>query len=123
MSDYSSDVSKIEHIIEDARNGKMFILVDHEERENEGDLIIPGQMATPNAINFMATYGRGLICLALSSEQINKLKIPLMASTNSSRHETAFTVSIESREGVTTGISAKDRSKTISVAINPQVRS
>ena len=123
MSDYSSDVSKIEHIIEDARNGKMFILVDHEDRENEGDLIIPGQMATPNAINFMATYGRGLICLALSSEQINKLKIPLMASTNSSRHETAFTVSIESREGVTTGISAKDRAKTISVAINPQVLS
>ena len=123
MSDSSSDVSKIEHIIEDARNGKMFILVDHEDRENEGDLIIPGQMATPNAINFMAKHGRGLICLALSSEQINKLKIPLMASTNSSRHETAFTVSIESREGVTTGISAQDRAKTISVAINPQVRS
>ena len=100
----------------------MFILVDHEERENEGDLVIPGQMATPNAVNFMATHGRGLICLALPSEQIDKLKLPLMAATNSSRHETAFTVSIEAREGVTTGISAHDRAKTISVAINPQVR-
>ena len=116
------EISSIQSIIEDARNGKMFILVDHEERENEGDLVIPGQMATPNAVNFMATYGRGLICLALPSEQIEKLKLPLMAATNSSRHETAFTVSIEAREGVTTGISAHDRAKTISVAINPQVR-
>ncbi len=116
------EISSIESIIEDARNGKMFILVDHEERENEGDLVIPGQMATPNAVNFMATHGRGLICLALPSEQIEKLKLPLMAATNSSRHETAFTVSIEAREGVTTGISAHDRAKTISVAINPQVR-
>ena len=92
------------------------------ERMRE-DLVIPGQMATPNAVNFMATYGRGLICLATShSEQIDKLKLPLMAATNSSRHETAFTVSIEAREGVTTGISAHDRAKTISVAINPQVR-
>ena len=123
MSSTSADISAIENIIEDARNGKMFILVDHEDRENEGDLIIPGQMATPNAINFMAKHGRGLICLALTSEQIDKLKIPLMTSTNSSRHETAFTVSIESREGVTTGISAHDRAKTVSVAINPQVRS
>ena len=116
------EISSIQSIIEDARNGKMFILVDHEERENEGDLVIPGQMATPNAVNFMATHGRGLICLALPSEQIDKLKLPLMAATNSSRHETAFTVSIEAREGVTTGISAHDRAKTISVAINPQVR-
>ena len=117
----SVDVSSIEEVIEDARNGKMFILVDHEDRENEGDLIIPGQMATPNAVNFMATYGRGLICLALTSDQIERLNLPLMTSTNSSRHETAFTISIEASEGVTTGISAHDRAKTISVAINPHV--
>ena len=116
------EISSIQSIIEDARNGKMFVLVDHEDRENEGDLVIPGQMATPNAVNFMATNGRGLICLALPSEQIEKLRLPLMAATNSSRHETAFTVSIEAREGVTTGISAHDRAKTISVAINPNVR-
>ena len=116
------EISSIQSIIEDARNGKMFILVDHQDRENEGDLVIPGQMATPNAVNFMATHGRGLICLALPSEQIDKLKLPLMAATNSSRHETAFTVSIEAREGVTTGISAHDRAKTISVAIGPNVR-
>ena len=122
MKEQSVEISSTQSIIEDARNGKMFILVDHEDRENEGDLVIPGQMATPNAVNFMATHGRGLICLALPSEQIDKLKLPLMAATNSSRHETAFTVSIEAREGVTTGISAHDRSKTISVAINPQVR-
>ena len=122
MKEQSVEISSTQSIIDDARNGKMFILVDHEDRENEGDLVIPGQMATPNAVNFMATYGRGLICLALPSEQIDKLKLPLMAATNSSRHETAFTVSIEAREGVTTGISAHDRAKTISVAINPQVR-
>ena len=122
MKEQGVEISSTQSIIDDARNGKMFILVDHEERENEGDLVIPGQMATPNAVNFMATYGRGLICLALPSEQIDKLKLPLMAATNSSRHETAFTVSIEAREGVTTGISAHDRAKTISVAINPQVR-
>ncbi len=122
MKEQGVEISSTQSIIDDARNGKMFILVDHEERENEGDLVIPGQMATPDAVNFMATYGRGLICLALPSEQIDKLKLPLMAATNSSRHETAFTVSIEAREGVTTGISAHDRAKTISVAINPQVR-
>ena len=122
MKEQGVEISSTQSIIDDARNGKMFILVDHEERENEGDLVIPGQMATPNAVNFMATYGRGLICRALPSEQIDKLKLPLMAATNSSRHETAFTVSIEAREGVTTGISAHDRAKTISVAINPQVR-
>ena len=122
MKEQAVEISSTQSIIDDARNGKMFILVDHEDRENEGDLVIPGQMATPNAVNFMATYGRGLICLALPSEQIDRLKLPLMASNNSSRHETAFTVSIEAREGVTTGISAYDRAKTISVAINPQVR-
>ncbi len=119
---YREVISPVEDIIEDARNGRMFILVDHEDRENEGDLVIPAQMATPDAVNFMATHGRGLICLALTSEQTDKLGVPMMASSNSSRHETPFTVSIEAREGVTTGISAHDRAHTVSVAINPQVR-
>ncbi|PRX35314.1 3,4-dihydroxy 2-butanone 4-phosphate synthase / GTP cyclohydrolase II [Meinhardsimonia xiamenensis] len=119
QEDYHAAISPIEEIIEDARNGRMFILVDHEDRENEGDLVIPAQMATPEAINFMATHGRGLICLALTGERIDQLGLPLMASTNSSRHETAFTVSIEAREGVTTGISAHDRALTIAVAIDP----
>ncbi|WP_179209091.1 MULTISPECIES: 3,4-dihydroxy-2-butanone-4-phosphate synthase [unclassified Haematobacter] len=116
---YSDAVSSIEEIIDDARNGRMFILVDHEDRENEGDLVIPAQMATPSAINFMATYGRGLICLALTGDRIDALKLPLMSANNSTRHETAFTVSIEAREGVTTGISAHDRARTVSVAIDP----
>ncbi|MDA7551642.1 3,4-dihydroxy-2-butanone-4-phosphate synthase [Rhodobacteraceae bacterium] len=116
--DYHNAVSSIEEIIEDARNGKMFILVDHEDRENEGDLVIPAQMATPDAINFMATHGRGLICLTLTSERIDQLGLQLMSTHNSSRHETAFTISIEAREGVTTGISAHDRARTISVAID-----
>tara|TARA_B100000676_G_C18088847_1_gene857602 strand:- start:5432 stop:6565 length:1134 start_codon:yes stop_codon:yes gene_type:complete len=115
----SKILSPIKDIIEDARNGKMYILVDDEERENEGDLVIPAQMATPEAINFMAKYGRGLICLSLTPERIRELELPLMASRNNSRHQTAFTVSIEAREGVTTGISASDRARTISVAINP----
>ena len=111
-------ISSIEDIIDDARNGRMFILVDHEDRENEGDLVIPAQMATPDAINFMATHGRGLICLTLTAERIEALGLPLMASNNSSRHETAFTTSIEAREGVTTGISAHDRAHTVAVAID-----
>lgn len=115
---YTDAISSIEEIIEDARNGRMFILVDHEDRENEGDLVIPAQMATPDAINFMATHGRGLICLTLTGERIDALDLPLMASQNSSRHETAFTVSIEAREGVTTGISAADRARTVAVAID-----
>ena len=109
-------ISLAEEIIEDARNGRMFILVDHEDRENEGDLVIPAQMATPDAINFMAKYGRGLICLTLPKDRIEALGLPLMASSNSSRHETAFTVSIEARDGVTTGISAHDRARTVAVA-------
>ena len=116
--DWSDAISPIEEIIEDARNGKMFVLVDHEDRENEGDLVIPAQMATPDAINFMAKHGRGLICLTLTSERIDALDLPLMASHNSSRHETAFTISIEAREGVTTGISAADRARTVSTAID-----
>ncbi|MXO59678.1 3,4-dihydroxy-2-butanone-4-phosphate synthase [Altererythrobacter salegens] len=108
----------IEEIIDEARNGRMFILVDDEDRENEGDLIIPAQMATPDAINFMATHGRGLICLALTGERVESLGIPPMSRKNGTRHETAFTISIEAREGVTTGISAADRARTISVAID-----
>ena len=115
-----NSISSIEEIISDARQGKMFILVDHKDRENEGDLVIPAEKATPEAINFMATHGRGLICLALTSERLDALGLPLMAASNSSRHETAFTVSIEAREGVTTGISAHDRAKTISVAIDSE---
>ena len=118
-SDYSDAISSVEEIIDDARNGRMYILVDHEDRENEGDLVIPAQMCTPAAINFMATHGRGLICLSLPSARIEALGLPLMSPKNSSRHETAFTLSIEAREGVTTGISAADRARTISVAIDP----
>jgi 3,4-dihydroxy 2-butanone 4-phosphate synthase/GTP cyclohydrolase II len=117
--DWGTAISPIEDIIEDARNGRMFILVDHEDRENEGDLVIPAQMCTPAAINFMATHGRGLICLAMPAARIEALGLPLMSPKNSSRHETAFTLSIEAREGVTTGISAHDRARTISVAIDP----
>lgn len=117
--DWGTAISSIEEIIEDARNGRMFILVDHEDRENEGDLVIPAQMCTPQAVNFMATHGRGLICLALPAHRIEALGLPLMSPKNSSRHETAFTLSIEAREGVTTGISAHDRARTISVAIDP----
>jgi 3,4-dihydroxy 2-butanone 4-phosphate synthase/GTP cyclohydrolase II len=111
-------VSPIEDIIEDARNGRMFILVDDEGRENEGDIVIPAQMATPAAINFMAKHGRGLICLALTRQRVEQLQLPLMPQLNSSRLQTAFTVSIEAREGVTTGISASDRARTIAVAID-----
>jgi 3,4-dihydroxy 2-butanone 4-phosphate synthase/GTP cyclohydrolase II len=118
-TDYTDAISSIDEILDDARNGRMFILVDHEDRENEGDLVIPAQMATPEAINFMAMHGRGLICLTLTSERIDALGLPLMASYNSSRHETAFTISIEAREGVTTGISAQDRALTVAVAIDP----
>tara|TARA_B100001939_G_scaffold347858_1_gene371001 strand:- start:9655 stop:10794 length:1140 start_codon:yes stop_codon:yes gene_type:complete len=112
-------LSPIEDVLEDAKNGRMFILVDDEDRENEGDLIIPAQMATPEAINFMAKYGRGLICLALTRERADELGLEMMSRDNGTRHQTAFTVSIEAAEGVTTGISAADRSHTIAVAIDP----
>ncbi len=112
-------LSAIEDVIEDVRNGKMIILVDEEDRENEGDLVIPAQMATPDAINFMAKHGRGLICLSLTSERVRQLGLGPMAKENRARHQTAFTVSIEAREGVTTGISAHDRAHTITVAIDP----
>ncbi len=117
-NNYRDVISSVEEIIEDARNGRMFVLIDHEDRENEGDLVIPAQMATPDAINFMATHGRGLICLALTSQRVDQLGLELMSTNNSSRHETAFTISIEAREGVTTGISAHDRARTVAVAID-----
>jgi 3,4-dihydroxy 2-butanone 4-phosphate synthase / GTP cyclohydrolase II len=109
-------LASVEEIIEEARNGRMYILVDDEDRENEGDLIIPAQMATPAAINFMAMHGRGLICLCLTSKRCDELGLSAMAANNGTRHETAFTISIEAREGVTTGISAADRARTIAVA-------
>ncbi|GGL79692.1 3,4-dihydroxy-2-butanone-4-phosphate synthase [Wenxinia marina] len=112
-------ISPIEEILADARAGKMFVLVDHEDRENEGDLVIPASFATPEAINFMARHGRGLICLALTADRVDALGLKLMVSNNASRHETAFTVSIEAREGITTGISAHDRARTVAVAIDP----
>ena len=107
-----------EEIINEARNGRMFILVDDQDRENEGDLVIPAQMATPEAINFMARHGRGLICLALTRERADQLGLEPMARSNRSRNETAFTVSIEAKEGISTGISAADRARTIAVAID-----
>jgi len=108
-----------EELIEEARNGRMFVLVDDEDRENEGDLIVPAQFATPDAVNFMARHARGLICLAITGQRVAELGLPLMSQLNGSRYQTAFTVSIEAREGVTTGISAADRAHTIAVAINP----
>lgn len=118
-TDCSNAISPIEAIIDDARNGRMYILVDHEDRENEGDLCIPAQWCTPQVINFMATHGRGLICLTLTGERVDQLGLPLMSAKNSSRHETAFTLSIEARDGVSTGISAADRALTVAVAIDP----
>jgi 3,4-dihydroxy 2-butanone 4-phosphate synthase/GTP cyclohydrolase II len=120
LSDNASEpvLVPIEQIIDEARNGRMFILVDDEDRENEGDLIIPAQMATPDAINFMATHGRGLICLALTPDRVAALGLQPMSRKNGTRHQTAFTTSIEAREGVTTGISAADRARTVSVAID-----
>jgi 3,4-dihydroxy 2-butanone 4-phosphate synthase/GTP cyclohydrolase II len=118
-TELSKYLSSAEELIEEARNGRMFILVDDEDRENEGDLVVPAQFATPDAINFMARHARGLICLALTQQRVEKLGLPLMSQQNGTRHQTAFTVSIEAREGVTTGISAADRAKTVAVAINP----
>ncbi len=118
----SSHLSPIEDIVEDARNGRMFVLIDDEDRENEGDLVIPAQMATPDAINFMAKHGRGLICLALTTARVKELGLSLMTQHNGTRHQTAFTVSIEAAEGVTTGISAADRARTVAVAINSSKR-
>jgi 3,4-dihydroxy 2-butanone 4-phosphate synthase/GTP cyclohydrolase II len=112
-------LSSIEEVVEDARNGRMFILVDAEERENEGDLVIPAQMATPDAINFMAKHGRGLVCLSVTAQRAAQLRLEYMARQNEARNRTAFTVSIEAREGIATGISAHDRARTIATAIDP----
>ena len=114
-------LSPTEELIEEARRGRMFILVDDEDRENEGDLVIPAQFATPDAINFMARHARGLICLAMTRARVESLGLPLMSQSNGTRHQTAFTVSIEAREGVSTGISAADRARTVAVAINPEM--
>ena len=119
QEDLSEFLSPISEVIEDIRNGKMVVVVDDEDRENEGDLIVAGQMATPDAINFMAKYGRGLICLAMTGDRVDHLGLSLMSSDNRSQFETAFTTSIEARDGVTTGISASDRARTIAVAIDP----
>ncbi|WP_051185836.1 3,4-dihydroxy-2-butanone-4-phosphate synthase [Magnetospirillum fulvum] len=119
VSAYRDYLSSIEDIVEDARQGRMFILIDDEDRENEGDLIIPAQFATADSINFMVKHCRGLVCLAMTRERIDHLGLKLMNSDNRSRLQTAFTVSIEARDGVTTGISAADRARTIEVAIDP----
>src|SRR5919204_3026734 len=111
--------SPIEEAIEEIRRGRMVVVCDDENRENEGDLTMAAQFATPEAINFMATHGRGLICLSLTPQRCEELGLDLMAAKNESPFKTAFTVSVEAREGVTTGISAADRSRTIQVAIDP----
>lgn len=118
-SEFHAAISSIEEIIEDARNGRMFIFVDAEDRENEGDLVIPATFATPEAVNFMARYGRGLVCLAMTQERAHALNLDMMTRNNRESMQTAFTVSIEAKEGVTTGISAHDRARTIAVAIDP----
>lgn len=117
---YRGALSSIEEVVAEARAGRMFILVDDENRENEGDLCIPAEMATAECINFMAMHARGLICLSMTRERVERLGLPLMSPRNETRHETAFTISIEAREGVTTGISAHDRARTIAVAIDPE---
>ena len=114
-----SPISSIEDIIEDARQGRPYILVDAEDRENEGDVIISAQFATPDQINFMAKHARGLVCLAITAERSKQLRLPPMSHENNAEHGTAFTISIEAREGVTTGISAHDRAHTVAVAIDP----
>jgi len=118
--DFSGFLASTAEIIEEARQGRMVILVDDEDRENEGDLVIPAECAGPDAVNFMARHGRGLICLALDRRKVERLGLPPMARENASRHRTAFTVSIEAREGISTGISAYDRARTIAVAIDPE---
>lgn len=119
MNSKNTNLASIEEIISEAKQGHMFILVDDEDRENEGDLVIPAEMCDAAAVNFMAKYGRGLICLTLEKKRVEQLGLKLMSQNNKSRHQTAFTTSIEAREGVTTGISAADRAKTIADAIDP----
>jgi 3,4-dihydroxy 2-butanone 4-phosphate synthase / GTP cyclohydrolase II len=120
MMAFSDYLSPVEDVLEDARAGRMFILVDDESRENEGDLVVPAQFCTAETVNFMAKHGRGLICLALTRDRCRELDLPLMGQGNEQRISTAFTLSIEAREGITTGISAADRARTIQVAIDPK---
>ena len=119
MNDSDSPISPIEDILEDARNGRPYILVDAEDRENEGDIIIPAQFATPDQINFMIKHARGLVCLAVTADRARQLRLPPMAAENRESMGTAFTISIEAREGVTTGISAADRARTVQIAADP----
>ncbi|HEX8662178.1 MAG TPA: 3,4-dihydroxy-2-butanone-4-phosphate synthase, partial [Brevundimonas sp.] len=119
MDRRDSPISPIEDILEDARQGRPIVLVDAEDRENEGDLIIPAQFATPEAVNFMARFGRGLICLPITAERARQLRLPPMVAENQTPHRTPFTIAIEAKEGITTGISAHDRARTIAVAIDP----
>ena len=112
-------IASTEELIEEARAGRMFILVDDEDRENEGDIIIPAQFATPQALAFMMRHARGLICLTMTQSRVEHLQLPMMAVANQQRHQTAFTVSIEAKDGITTGVSARDRAHTIAMAINP----
>ena len=120
--DSSITFDSIEDVIADIAHGRMVILVDDEDRENEGDLVMAAEKVTPEAINFMATHGRGLICLALSPERVEELQLPLMVNENTAAFGTAFTVSIDARKGITTGISAKDRAVTILTAVDPKTR-
>lgn len=122
LPDREKAIKRVEEAIEEIKQGRMVILVDDEDRENEGDLCMAAEKVTPDHIAFMATYGRGLICLALTPEKVEQLKLPMMVSNNQSKFGTAFTVSIEAREGVTTGISAKDRATTILTAIAPNAK-
>ena len=115
-------MSSTSALIEEAQAGRMFILVDSEGRENEGDLVIPAQFAMPEAVKFMVRHARGLVCLALTRSRVEELGLPLMSRSNGTRLQTAFTVSVEAREGITTGISAYDRARTIAVAINTRLR-
>jgi 3,4-dihydroxy 2-butanone 4-phosphate synthase/GTP cyclohydrolase II len=113
-------ISSTAELIAEAQAGRMFILVDDEDRENEGDLVIPAQFATPQALAFMMRHARGLICLSLTAQQVDRLGLPMMAVANEQRHQTAFTVSVDARQGIATGVSARDRAHTIAVAINPE---
>lgn len=115
----SSPLASVEEILDEARQGRMFILTDDEDRENEGDLVLPAQFVTPDSINFMAHFACGLVCLAMAPELVDRLNLPMMTEKNGARFQTAFTVSIEARDGVTTGISAADRAHTIRTAILP----
>jgi len=115
----SFPLASVDEIVAEARQGRMFILTDDEDRENEGDLVLPAQFATTEAVNFMAHFGCGLICLALATELVERLQLPMMTQNNGARFQTPFTISIEAREGVTTGISAADRALTIRTAIDP----